>query len=146
MTLIELMVSGIIFMLFLTSFSSVSITHHRHLTYLLNRLTVAREARTARTFLLSDLAPLSSLALAGPDTLQINYPGTPMRWTSYMDSGGSLIRRDSVTNTSIVVARCVDGASFTIDANQNADISLSFTKGAATVQLHMAVNTPLAGA
>ena len=146
MTLLELIMSGIIFMLFLTSFTSVNITHHRHLIYLLNRLTVAREARTARSFLLSDLAGASTLGLSGPNTLQITYPAPSSRWTSYTDNAGSLVRQDSATNASIVVARYVDAASFGIDASQNAAISISFTKGAASVQLNMLVNTPLAGA
>ena len=146
MTLLELVVTGIIFMLFLTSFTSVAVTHHRHLSYLLNRLAVDREARTARAFLVADLSSVSSVALAGPEKLQLNYGGDIPRWTAYADNAGCLMRQDSSTNASFVAARYVDSASFSIDANQNAAISLSFTKGTATVRLHVAVNTPLVGA
>jgi hypothetical protein len=146
MTLMELLIAGIIFMAFLTSFTCISITHDRHLMYLMNRLTVSRAARTARAVLLSDLAAASTVALSGPGTLQINFAGSPSRWTSYVNNAGSLVRQDSATNSTTVVAHYVDSANFAIDTNQNATIAFSFTKGSASVQLSMVFNTPAAGA
>jgi hypothetical protein len=142
MTLLEMLVSCIVFMLLATQLSSLSINHFGHLRYLLQRSSIDREALIARRFLLTDMSQADNAQLSAPEQLRLNYGGASPHYVLYFQTGNNLMRQDSAANSTITAARYLAGTDFSLAADQTLTANLTFQRGIPVVALNLTMKWP----
>jgi len=141
-TLLELLIAGTLFMVFVIQIGSLWTSMDKHIGYIADRIVVAREARTARALLLGDLAGSASVTLGVSEVMTVHYTGPGVPDVTYSNSAGSLLRTDAGANWSLPAARYLESASYTLEGDGSLRASLSFRKGQAQTTLNVFMDLP----
>ena len=132
--MLEIIVAGFIFMMFLTSFTSLWISTNKQFRYAVDRAKTSREAYVTRTFLTTDLATATNVTILEPDASFI-IAETSGSSVTYTLDGRNLARFETVSDSSMTVAKNIASMSAQL-APFIFDTSIVFTKDSTDVTVN----------
>lgn len=141
-TLLELMLTGALFMLLITQLGGAWLTFARSMRYLHHRSSLNREALVARTCLARDLLLADHATLGGPATLRLHFTGPHSTVAVYRKAGESLIREDAAAGHAVRVARHLEGLAFTLRPDGEVRARFVFKRGRSQLGLGMTLGVP----
>ena len=140
--MLELLLAGTVFMVFISQIGSTWASFGRSMKYLSNRALLAREIRVARAVMVSDLAMVSNVTLVAPDKMRLHYPGPASPDIIYWNREGTLVRKEQTTDWVMPVARYLNQSDFLLQADGSVQAVLVFRKGISQSTLNVFMNIP----
>jgi hypothetical protein len=136
-TTLEMLVTAVIFMLFLTSVASVWVSYSKWLSYLNQRMDLYNEVMVARAFLVSDLQGENSVVANPPQGWVINPAGPTLPPVSYWAQGKLLMMSQGAIGYNFPAAYDLSGAQFSTGGRWTAAVVLNFQKSSQTRSLEV---------